>query len=372
MIPPRSFIQNVLSFGHHLEILAGRDQAVITQVVASQRSLMRIGLIGVGRIGAFHAKTLRGLPGVDSLIVTDVDLIRTRDVASQLGAQAAESVTELLDAGLDGLVITAATGSHPELIKRGVQAGLPVFCEKPVAPDVEGTVEAIKCASARAASVQIGFQRRFDAGFRAARDAARSGSLGWLHTIRSTTLDAAPPPPGYIAGSGGIFRDCAVHDFDSIRWLTGREVTQVYAVGANRGEEFIRAAGDADTACAVLTLDDGMLAVVNCGRYNGAGHDVRLEVLGSAGSVCAGLDDQFPLRSAEPGVSFPAGTPHRQFTDRFGAAYEAELAAFIEVAAGRAASPCTLEDALEAFYVAEACELSRQRNQPVQVAEVRQ
>jgi myo-inositol 2-dehydrogenase/D-chiro-inositol 1-dehydrogenase len=159
---------------------------------------MRIGLIGVGWIGAFHASTLRGLPEVDSLIVTDVDLTRTRDVAGQAGAQAAGSVDELLDAGLDGLVIAAATGSHPELIERGVQAGLPVFCEKPVAPDVEGTLDVIKAASdGGAASVQI------------------------------------------------------------------------------------------------------------------------------------------------------------------------------EVAAGRAASPCTLEDALEAFYVAEACELSRQRNQPVLVAEVR-
>jgi myo-inositol 2-dehydrogenase / D-chiro-inositol 1-dehydrogenase len=344
---------------------------VITQIAVSQGSHMRIGLIGVGRIGAFHASTLRGLQGVDSLIVTDADLTRTRDVAGQVGARAAESVTELLDAGLDGLVVASATGSHPELIKRGVRAGLPVFCEKPVAPDVEGTLSVINSASDVGASVQIGFQRRFDAGFRAARDAARVGSLGWLHTIRSTTLDAAPPPPGYIRGSGGIFRDCAVHDFDSIRWLTGREVTQVYAAGANKGGGFIEAAGDVDTACAMLTLDDGTLAVVNCGRYNGAGHDVRLEVLGSAGSICAGLDDHLPLRPAEPGVNFPAGTPCRQFMDRFGAAYQAELAAFIEVAAGRAASPCTLEDALEAFYVAEACELSRQRNQPVRVAEVR-
>ena len=333
---------------------------------------MRIGLIGVGRIGAFHAGTLRGLPGVDSLIITDADPDRAREVARRHGAQAAESVTGLLGAGIDALVIASATGSHPELIKRGVRAGLPVFCEKPVAPDVDGTLDVIKAASGSAAGVQIGFQRRFDAGFRAAREAARSGSLGWLHTVRSTTLDAAPPPAGYIPGSGGIFRDCAVHDFDAIRWVTGREVVQVYATGANRGEEFFRAAGDVDTACAVLTLDDGTLAVVSCGRYNDAGYDVRLEVLGSAGSVCAGLDDQMPLRSAEPGERFPAGPAYRDFMERFGAAYAAELAAFIDVAAGRAASPCTPEDALEASYVAEACELSRHRHQPVPVAEVRQ
>jgi myo-inositol 2-dehydrogenase / D-chiro-inositol 1-dehydrogenase len=336
-----------------------------------QGILMRIGLVGVGRIGAFHAGTLRVLPGVDSLVVTDADPGLAQDVAGRLGVEATGSVAELLGAGLDGLVIASATGSHPELIKRAVQAGLPVFCEKPVAPDVEGTLEVIKVANSCAKQVQVGFQRRFDVGFRAARDAARSGSLGWLHTVRSTTFDAAPPPPGYIPGSGGIFRDCAVHDFDVIRWVTGREVTQAYAVGANRGEDFFRASGDVDTACAVLTLDDGTLATVNCGRYNAAGYDVRLEVLGSAGSVAAGLDERMPLRSAEPGVSFPVGPAHHQFMERFGTAYAAELAAFTEVVAGRLTSPCTLEDALEGIYVAEACELSRQRNQPVLVAEVR-
>src|SRR6516225_5657722 len=333
---------------------------------------MRIGLIGVGRIGMFHASTLRGLPGVDSLIITDADQERARQVAAEFGAQTARSAADLLGSGLDALVIAAVTGAHPKLIKCGVQAGVPVFCEKPVAPDVEGTLDVIKSTTGSAVPVQIGFQRRFDEGFRAAREAAQSGSLGWLHTIRSTTFDAAPPPAGYIPGSGGIFRDCAVHDFDAIRWVSGREVVQVYATGANRGEEFFRAAGDVDTASATLRMDDGTLAVVNCGRYNDAGCDVRLEVLGSAGSVCAGLDDRMALRSAEPGESFPAGPAHRDFMERFGEAYVAELAAFIGVAAGQTTSPCTLEDALEAFYVAEACELSRHRRQPVLVEEVRQ
>src|ERR1700733_12775720 len=111
---------------------------------------MRIGLIGVGRIGAFHASTLRGLPGVDSLVVTDANLDLAREVARRLGVEAAGSVAELISAAIDGLVIASATRSHPELIKRAVQAGLPVFCEKPVAPDVEGTVEAIKSASGSA------------------------------------------------------------------------------------------------------------------------------------------------------------------------------------------------------------------------------
>jgi myo-inositol 2-dehydrogenase / D-chiro-inositol 1-dehydrogenase len=333
---------------------------------------MRIGLIGVGRIGAFHAATLRGLAGVDSVVISDADTGRARDVAERIGTEVAGSTEELLAADLDGVVIATATGTHPELICRGVEGGLPVFCEKPVATDIEGTLDVIKSVAATdGARVQIGFQRRFDPGFQAARAAARGGALGWLHTIRSTTLDAAPPPAGYIPGSGGIFRDCAVHDFDAIRWVSDREVVRAYAVGANRGEDFFRAAGDVDTASAVLTLDDDTIALVSCTRYNAAGYDVRLEVLGSDGSVCAGLDDAMPLRSADPGTRFPAGPAHRQFMERFRDAYTAELAAFTEVAAGRAVSPCTPQDALEAFYVAQACELSRHRGEPVDIAEVR-
>lgn len=331
---------------------------------------MRIGLIGTGRIGALHAATLAGLPEVSSVVLTDADRDRAAEVAERSGAELAGGVDELLTAGLDGLVIATATSSHPELIRRGVAAGLPVFCEKPVAADVEGTLDVIKTTAG--VPVQIGFQRRFDPGYQAAREAARSGSLGWLHTIRSTTLDPAPPPAGYIPGSGGIFRDCAVHDFDSIRWVTGREVTSVYATGANRGEDFFRACGDVDTASALLTLDDGTIALVSCTRYNAAGYDVRLELLGSAASVCAGLDDQTPLASTEPGARFPEGPPYRQFLDRFRVAYTAELAAFTDVVAGRSASPCTPHDALEAFYIAEACERSRHRQAPVELAWVRQ
>src|SRR6266478_2618723 len=147
-----SALEYVLSIGHHLDITSGRDKAVITRSPGmaanlEQGNLMRIGLVGVGRIGVFHASTLRGLPGVDSLIITDVDPDRARQVAGEFGARTARSVTELLEAGVDALVIAAPTGTHPELIKRGVQAGVPVFCEKPVAPDVEGTLDVLKSTS---------------------------------------------------------------------------------------------------------------------------------------------------------------------------------------------------------------------------------
>jgi myo-inositol 2-dehydrogenase/D-chiro-inositol 1-dehydrogenase len=183
-------------------------------------------------------------------------------------------------------------------------------------------------------------------------------------------MDPSPPPAAFIRSSGGIFRDCSVHDIDAVRWVTGREVSTVYATGSNQGDPFFREAGDVDTGAALLTLDDGTLAIISATRYNGAGYDVRMELLGSEDSISVGLDDRLPLRSAEPGVTWPAGTAYTNFLDRFRAAYIAELEAFVEVVSGRP-SPCSPADALETFYVAEACELSRREKRPVKMDEVR-
>ncbi|MFF8652307.1 Gfo/Idh/MocA family oxidoreductase [Streptomyces griseoluteus] len=332
---------------------------------------MRIGILGLGRIGAFHAATLSALDAVTSLVVADPVADAAKAAAERYGAQVADSPEALLAAGVDGLVIAAATDAHPALIRAGVAAGVPVFCEKPVARTIAEGVAVLDSVRDSGVPIQIGFNRRFDAGFMAARAAVRSGELGRLHTVRSTTLDPAPPPAAYVAASGGIFRDCSVHDFDMIRWVTGREVSEVYAVGGNRGAAYIGEAGDADTTSAVLTLDDGTIAVVSNSRHNARGHDVRMELLGFADSLAVGLDDRLPIRSAEPGVTFPSGTPHDFFMDRFTDAYRAELTAFTEVVAGARPSPCTVEEALEAGWIAEACTLSLREHRPVTLAEVR-
>ncbi|WP_460105469.1 Gfo/Idh/MocA family protein [Streptomyces sp. YKOK-J1] len=332
---------------------------------------MRIGILGLGRIGAFHAETLSGLDAVESLVVADPFADAAKAAAERFGARIADSPEALLAAGVDGLVVAAATDAHPALIRAGVAAGVPVFCEKPVARTMAEGLEVLEAVRGGGVPVQIGFNRRFDAGFTAARAAVHGGELGRLHSVRCTTLDPAPPPAAYVAASGGIFRDCSVHDFDVIRWVTGREVTEVYAAGGNRGAGHIREAGDADTVGAVLTLDDGTLATVSNSRHNGRGYDVRMELLGFEDSVAVGLEDKLPLRSAEPGATFPSGVPHDFFMDRFAAAYRAELAAFTELVAGARPSPCTVEDALEAGWIAEACTLSLREHRPVTVAEVR-
>jgi myo-inositol 2-dehydrogenase/D-chiro-inositol 1-dehydrogenase len=331
---------------------------------------MRIGLAGVGRIGAFHTETLKALDAVDQLVVTDANPDVGREVAARLGVEWADSPQELLAGGVDGFVVAAATNAHASLLRAGLEAGVPTFCEKPVAGTLAESIELAKLAASVDVPVHVGFQRRFDAGYRRAAEVVRSGQLGFVHTLRAVTGDESPPHPAYVPTSGGIFRDCNVHDFDIIRFVTGREVVSVFATGSNRGEAFFREAGDVDTAAAVLTLDDGTLAQVSSTRYNGAGHDVRLEVVGSTGSVAVGLDDSLALTSAEPGATFPPGPVHHSFMDRFRPAYRAELTAFADVVRGLRPSPCTVADALEAFRVAEACDLSRREGRVVRLDEV--
>ncbi len=163
--------------------------------------------------------------------------------------------------------MAAATDAHPELIIAAGEAGVPVFCEKPVAKTMTEGVAAARRVARTGVPIQIGYPRRFDAGFAAVRQAIASGELGWVQTVRSTTLDPAPPPPAYLAVSGGIFRDCSIHDFDAVRWVTGREVVAAYATGSDRGDPVFAEHGDVVFAATVLTLDDDARAVVSNSRY---------------------------------------------------------------------------------------------------------
>lgn len=331
---------------------------------------MRIGLIGTGRIGTFHARTLIAAPEVTELLVTDADAARATEVAADLGATFVPSPAELLSHDLDAVVIASATASHAELIRDAAERAVPVFCEKPIALDLPGTLDALRKVEEAGILLQIGFMRRFDAGYAAARAAVRSGSLGRLHTVRAVTSDPAPPPADYLPLSGGLYRDCLVHDFDVLRWVTGREVVSVYAAGSDAGPGMFREADDVDTAAALLTLDDGTLCTATATRVNGAGYDVRMELAGEKDQVAVGLDPRTPLTSLEPAASASQGTPWPGFLERFAHAYEAELAAFVRAVKGEAPNPCDGYEALTALRIAEACERSRREGRPVEMAEL--
>ncbi len=334
-----------------------------------------LGLVGVGRIGVMHASNIAALNDVMHphginvrLKLTDVAQEHARSVAAGLGAEFLPSIDGLIASGIDGLVIATGTATHPGLIKAGVDAGIPVFCEKPVGVNVADSLPVLDYISEKGGTVQVGHQRRFDAGYLEAKRAFDAGELGWIHTLRAITCDMTPPPVEFLATSGGLFRDCSVHDFDILRWLTGREIVEVYAKGSNNGDPAIGEVGDVDTALAIVTFDDGTLATVSATRYNGAGHDVRLEIQGSKSSLMVGLDEKTALHSAEKDSPFPSGEPHLTFAERFETAYRAEQEAFVELILGRRTNPCTPLDAVAASKIADAAQKSLETGVPVRVS----
>jgi myo-inositol 2-dehydrogenase/D-chiro-inositol 1-dehydrogenase len=331
---------------------------------------LHVGLVGVGRIGAFHGQTLRALEGVSSLTVADADPARAREVAADLGADAAETPEALVDAGVDALVIATATAGHAPLLRLAASAGLPAFCEKPVALDLATLDDALDEVARAGILVQIGFQRRFDAGYRAARDAVATGSVGNLLAVRAATHDSVPPTEAYIASSGGIFRDLQIHDFDAVRFVTGQEIVEVYADGAVRETPWFEQHGDVDVAVVVVRLSGGALGILSGSRHDPVGYDVRLEVFGSADSIVVGVDAQTPLRSVEPGTDRPAQAGYANFVERFEPAYRAELAAFVDTVRQGGESACTLDDARAALLVALAADRSRAERRPVSTEEV--
>ncbi len=330
---------------------------------------MRIALLGTGRIGVKHARTLVTLDGVDELIVADLDVDLARRVAADVGARAAGSIEEAI-AAADALVIAASTGAHAELVRAGIARGLPMFCEKPLAVDLAASIAVAHELEAAGATVQLGFQRRFDRGYVEARRLVRSGELGTVYLARLAGHDPAPPHESYIPGSGGLFRDFSVHDFDIIRWLLDAEVAEVYADGGVRGFAVFAKYDDVDSAVATLRMSNGVLVVMTAARHDPLGYDIRAELFGSRDSISVGLGPRTPMRSVEPGVPPPAGPAWPDFVTRFDEAYRAELVGFPDVARGRVPSPCTASDGVEALRIAEAATRSMREHRPVRLEEI--
>ncbi|MEW2454600.1 Gfo/Idh/MocA family protein [Streptomyces albus] len=330
---------------------------------------MRIGLVGAGRTGTLHARTLSAHPEVTELVVADADPIRAVEAAAALDATPVPGVRELLELDIHALVVATAPEAQAELLTAAARRGLPAFCETPLAPDAAGTREVLAEVAAAGTLLQAGFPRRFDAGHAAARDAVRSGRLGRLHTVRALTSAPAPPFTGHAPCPGGLFRHCLVHDIDAVRWVTGREIVSVYATGAPGGADGGGRETQPDTVAALLTLDDGGLCTLTGTRRNGAGYDMRMELAGERDQIAVGLDVHTPLSSVEPAAP-PAGAERAWpgFLDRFGPAYEAQLAAFVRALRGQIPNPCDGRQALAAVLVAEGCERSRLTGAPVRPA----
>ena len=330
---------------------------------------MKVGLLGAGRIGALHAGLLASLTSIEQLLIADADADRAETVAAKVGATAVRSVQELIDSS-DALVIAAATDAHAELVRAGIASRLPMFCEKPLAGSLADTIAVAHEIDAAGIPFQLGFQRRFDAGYVEARRMVSSGELGTVYVARLAGHDPAPPHESYIPTSGGLFRDFSVHDFDVIRWLLDSEVDEIYAVGGVLGFPVFAKYGDVDTAVATLRMANGVLVVMTAARHDPLGYDIRAELFGSRDSISVGLGPRTPLRSVEPGVPPPVGPAWPDFLDRFRDAYAAELTGFIDVARGSSPSPCTARDGVEALRIAEAATRSLHEHRPIRLADI--
>ncbi len=332
-----------------------------------------VALLGIGRIGAMHARILAGHPLVERLVLADVDPQRAAQAAVELGCESA-AVEKVLDPdnplALDGLVIATGTDTHADLLITAAAIGLPTYCEKPLALDLRQALTAQQALDEVQLPHHIGFQRRFDDGYTRARELLNAGELGELRRFHALTCDPKPPAEEFIPGSGGVFLDCNVHDFDILRWVTGREVVEVYATGSARGSKAFAANNDFSDSVAILTFDDGTVGSVQSSRYNGQGYEVRLDLMGTAGSANVGLDNKVPFRSVEDGVHFPPERPWDDFIARFLPCYERELDHFLRNTMCGLASACTAADAVEALKIALACNKSRDEHRPVMVSEI--
>lgn len=326
---------------------------------------MQVGVIGMGRIGRSHASLLADHPTVERVLVASRSRSSADQAARDLGVEAVD-VQSLLDS-VDAVVIASSTDSHPGLIERAILAGKPTFCEKPIALDIEPTERIVALVAAERGRLQIGFHRRFDPGYAAARKLVVSGGLGTPYVVRTLSHDPAPSPEEFIPTSGGIFRDFLIHDFDIVDHVLGEPITEVFATATVREHTVYSKYGDYDVAAVQAKMAGGALVTMSGTRDDPAGHDVRMELFGSRDSVVVGWDDRTPMRSLEPhGRRLPA-QPYTDFLDRFRAGFTAELDAFVRFARGEGSNPAPPADALRAMRVAVACEKSVDSGTPVAV-----
>jgi myo-inositol 2-dehydrogenase/D-chiro-inositol 1-dehydrogenase len=332
-------------------------------------AVLGVGVLGAGRIGRLHAEAItRDVPEARVVAIADPCIGRARAAADACGVQSASAdpSSVLGDRDVQAVLVCSSTDTHAAFLEQAAAAGKHVFCEKPL--DLEPLrIENALAAVARAGVLlQVGFNRRFDAGFRRLAQGVRDGEIGTPEIVRITSRDPQPPPLEYVRVSGGLFLDMTIHDFDLARYLAGDEIVEVFAAGAALVDPGIGAAGDVDTAVVQLRFARGALGCIDNSRRAVYGYDQRAEVHGSRGCLVAANTAPTMVQRWD-GAGRTAERPHFFFLERYRDAYVDELRTFVDCVLHDREPPVTGRDGLQATRIARAAQRSLAEQRPVAV-----
>lgn len=328
---------------------------------------MRFGLLGAGRIGQIHGRSVAAHKSASLAAITDVDAKAVAALAAETGASVAKSAADIIaDKSIDAVLICTPTDTHADLIEQAAKAGKAVFCEKPVDLSADRVRACLKVVAETKAPLMIGFNRRFDPSFASLQQRLRAGEVGSPEIVTVLSRDPGPPPVSYIVRSGGLFRDMMIHDLDMARFLLGEEPVEVSALASCLVDPEIGKAGDIDTAVVTLKTASGKLAQISNSRRATYGYDQRIEVHGSTGLLRA--QNMFPTTVERANAQgFSTDPVMHFFLERYLPAYRAEIDAFVtSVSAGKALNPSG-EDGLKALLLADAAEASMKSGKSVRV-----
>lgn len=331
---------------------------------------LRVGVLGVGRIGRLHAGNIANeTVGARLVAVSDARSDLAGEVAEQMGVPSIDADRLIEDPNVDAVAICSSTDSHVDLIVKAAAAGKAIFCEKPISLDLTQVDHALDAVAKNKVAFMIGFNRRFDPSHDAVHEAVRRGDIGDTHLVRITSRDPAPPPIDYIKVSGGIFLDMTIHDFDMARFVTGSEVVEVFAQGAVRIDSAIGDAGDLDTVVVTLRHVNGCFSQIDNSRRAVYGYDQRVEVFGANGMVGS---DNVPetttmIRSADGARS---AALQNFFLERYRDSYLREWRAFVVAWKTGSPPPVGGADGRAALVIGLAAKRSIDLGRPVAITEI--
>ena len=330
--------------------------------------MIRFGVIGAGRIGKVHAKTIASNPKAKLAYIADAMPKAAEDLAATYGAKVA-SVDDIMKAkDVDAVLIGSPTGFHAEQIQAASNNGKAIMCEKPVSLSVDMITETLKVVDKNKSTLMIGFNRRFDPNFADLEARLRKGAVGAIEIVTVISRDPSPPPAEYVKGSGGLFRDMMIHDFDMARFLMAEEFVVVNALGSALVDKAIGEAGDVDTAAVQMQTASGRIAVITNSRRATYGYDQRMEVHGAKGMLSARNvhNTTVELHNAEGTLADPV---QNFFLERYMAAYANELNTFVNaVESGNRDPKPSGFDGLQAQKLADAATQSWKTGAPVKVS----